>query len=150
MLIATAFPQRNEVRACSSLGSMEIAQWIVRAAAPLSSRCMHALLHQDSCLGPHCDLQSQSGKSAKRYRPLVAVGMAYGLVAEVNPLTSSETTVLKTRFGPADADCPLSRFIAFDRNQLVDGRPLGNYRGCYRITTGLPQNEEEEKIAVCK
>jgi hypothetical protein len=52
----------------------------------------------------------------------VAVGMAYGLVAEVNSLTSSETTVLKTRFGPADADCPLGRFIASDRNQLVDGR----------------------------
>src|SRR5882672_10073304 len=38
-----------------------------------------------------------------------------GLQGQVNPLASSETTVLKTRFGPGDAGDPLSRSIAFER-----------------------------------
>ena len=109
---------------------MEIAQWIVRAVSALRLRCTYGLIHRYSYQF-YCDLQYQPGKSSRRYRPLVAVGMAYGLVAQVNPLASSETTVLKTRFGPGDAGCPLNRFIAFDRNQLVEGWPLGNYRSCY-------------------
>ena len=36
------------------------------------------------------------------------------LQGQVNPLASSETTVLKTRFGPGDAGDPLSRSIAFE------------------------------------
>jgi len=40
--------------------------------------------------------------------------MAPGLQAQLNPLASSETTVLKTRFGPGDGRDPLSRSIAFD------------------------------------
>jgi hypothetical protein len=38
-----------------------------------------------------------------------------GLQGQVNPLSSSETTVLKTRFGPGDAGDPLSPSIAFER-----------------------------------
>jgi hypothetical protein len=37
-----------------------------------------------------------------------------GLQGQVNPLASSETTVLRTRFGPGDAGDPLSRSIAGD------------------------------------
>jgi len=50
MLIGTAFPQRNEVRTHLCLGSTEIAQWIVRAAAALSLQCTYVLIHRYSCL----------------------------------------------------------------------------------------------------
>ena len=46
---------------------------------------------------------------------LCSLGWPTGLHGQVNPLASSETTVLKTRFGPGDAGDPLSRSIAFDR-----------------------------------
>ncbi|PYT61443.1 MAG: hypothetical protein DMG35_09210 [Acidobacteria bacterium] len=49
-LIGTAFPQRNEVRTHLCLGSTEIAQWIVRAAAALSLQCTYVLIHRYSCL----------------------------------------------------------------------------------------------------
>ena len=49
-LIGTALPQRNEVRTHLCLGSTEIAQWIVRAAAALSLQCTHVLIHRYSCL----------------------------------------------------------------------------------------------------
>src|SRR6267378_4997949 len=49
-LIGTAFPQRNEVRTHLCLGSTEIAQWIVRAAAALSLQCTCVLIHRYSCL----------------------------------------------------------------------------------------------------
>src|SRR6267143_2062388 len=49
-LIGTAFPQRNEVRTHLCLGSTEIAQWIVRAAAALSLECTYVLIHRYSCL----------------------------------------------------------------------------------------------------
>jgi len=64
---------------------------------------------------PSSNLQNQSGKSARRYRPLVSIDMPASLQEQVNPLASSETTVLKTRFGPGDAGDPLSRSIAFNR-----------------------------------
>ncbi len=48
-LIGTAFPQRNEVRTHLCLGSTEIAQWIVRAAAALSLQCTCVLIHRYSC-----------------------------------------------------------------------------------------------------
>src|SRR6266849_2479948 len=117
-LIGTAFPQRNEVRAHLCLGSTQIAQWIVRAAAALAFQCTRALLHryscllhQYSCLCPHCDLQNQSG----RHRPLVPIGMAYGLREQINSIASAETTVLKTGFGPGGAGDLLSPSIAFAR-----------------------------------
>ena len=50
MLIGTAFPQRNEVRTHLCLGSTEIVQWIVRAAATLSLQCTYVLIHRYSCL----------------------------------------------------------------------------------------------------
>ncbi len=49
-LIGTAFPQRNEMRTHLCLGSTEIAQWIVRAAAALSLQCTYMLFHRYSCL----------------------------------------------------------------------------------------------------
>ena len=49
-LIGTAFPQRNEMRTHLCLGSTEIAQWIVRAAAALSLQCTYMLIHRYSCL----------------------------------------------------------------------------------------------------
>src|SRR5437870_268327 len=49
-LIGTAFPKRNEMRTHLCLGSREIAQWIVRAAAALSLRCTYMLIHRYLCL----------------------------------------------------------------------------------------------------
>jgi hypothetical protein len=49
-LIGIAFPQRNEMRTHLCLGSTEIAQWIVRAAAALSLQCTYALIHRYLCL----------------------------------------------------------------------------------------------------
>jgi len=49
-LIGTAFPKRNEMPTHLCLGSTEIAQWIVRAAAALSLQCTYVLIHRYSCL----------------------------------------------------------------------------------------------------
>src|SRR5712692_6960627 len=48
-----------------------------------------------------------------------------GLRGQVNPLASSATTVLKTRFGPGDAGDPLNCSIAFDRTSTEGSRHLG-------------------------
>jgi len=45
-LIGTAFPRTNEVCAHLCLGSKQIAQWIVGAAAALVLPCMRVLIHQ--------------------------------------------------------------------------------------------------------
>src|SRR5947209_9251761 len=47
------------------------------------------------------------------------------LQGQVNPLASSETTVLKTRFAPGDAGDPLSRSIAFERTSTERSCHLG-------------------------
>jgi hypothetical protein len=49
-LIGTAFHKRNEMRTHLCLGSTEIAQWIVRAAAALSLQCTYVLIHRYSRL----------------------------------------------------------------------------------------------------
>jgi len=46
---------------------------------------------------------------------LCSLACPTGLHGQVNPLASSETTVLKTRFGPGDAGDALSSSIALDR-----------------------------------
>jgi hypothetical protein len=61
------------------------------------------------------DASPQEGMSTKFCVHLSPFGVATGLHGQVNPLASSETTVLKTRFGPGDAGDPLSRSIALDR-----------------------------------
>jgi hypothetical protein len=113
MLIGTAFPQRNEVRAYLCLGSTQIAQWIVRAAAALALRCTRVLLrqylylgHQYSCLCLSCDLQDESGVIV-RFRPLA---WSTDLHGKVNLLASLETTVLETGFGPGGAGDPFEPF----------------------------------------
>src|SRR5437016_10767180 len=58
---------------------------------------------------------------------LCPLGWPTGLHGKVNPLASSETTVLKTRFGPGDAGDPLSRSIAFDRTKLPRWQGLYRY-----------------------
>ena len=55
-LMGTAFPQKHEVRAHWCLGSTQITQWIVRAAAALPLKCTYVLIHRSPCL-PYCALQ---------------------------------------------------------------------------------------------
>ncbi len=66
----------------------------MRAAAALLLQCTYALIHQYPCL-----------PFIVRMCPLA---WPSGLQGQVNPLASSETTVLKTRFGPGDGSqsCP--------------------------------------------
>jgi len=56
---------------------------------------------------------------------LCSLACPTGLHGQVNPLASSETTVLKTRFGPGDAGDPLSHSIAFDRTWTEIRNNLG-------------------------
>ena len=114
-LIGTAFSQRNEMRTHLCLGSTEIAQWIVRAAAALS---LTVYVHANSSIlifALTVTYRTNPVRVPGVIVRLCSLGWPTGLRGQVKPLASSETTVLKTRFGSGDVGDPLSRSIAFDR-----------------------------------